>query len=419
MNKLENTKQYVMIKILYSFLMGTFLYIIWLSMVTALRFLEPKTLDFSTVIIMIFLINYFKHKKLEKKIYIPMLLVINYVLTFFMYKSVDAIYFGLVGVIFIILNEKYDETNIYSSYYLKMGKAMILIMGANLIFYLRIPESYYNDLFRYYIIFAGLWVFLLRSSRKYNYKITNKDDKKINILTLLTIVVLSSDIYKVILGVFQMAFNMLIELLALIMKPLLYIMKPVIDFIGKYLLKFIGWLSTMFQKSPKLQVAEGESTVETIVYSDGSLNTEVLGLALKVIAVIIIIFFIFMIIRKKSSKLEQNEEVNYEEIREKINKKPKKKFSKEKFNVFSNSSEEKVKLYYKKFLGRAKKKEIFNSSMTSKEVYVKATSTTEVDKEALGDITKLYTEIKFSNHKTKKDVDNIAKNDYLKIKEKI
>lgn len=152
MNKLENTKQYVMIKILYSFLMGTFLYIIWLSMVTALRFLEPKTLDFSTVIIMIFLINYFKHKKIEKKIYIPMLLVINYVLTFFMYKSVDAIYFGLVGVIFIILNEKYDEANIYSSYYLKMGKAMILIMGANLIFYLRIPESYYNDLFRYYII---------------------------------------------------------------------------------------------------------------------------------------------------------------------------------------------------------------------------------------------------------------------------
>ncbi|MCI6277185.1 MAG: hypothetical protein MR639_10685 [Clostridium sp.] len=57
--------------------------------------------------------------------------------------------------------------------------------------------------------------------------------------------------------------------------------------------------------------------------------------------------------------------------------------------------------------------------MTSKEVYVKATSTTEVDKEALGDIKKLYTEIKFSNHKTKKDVDNIAKNDYLKIKEKI
>ncbi len=57
--------------------------------------------------------------------------------------------------------------------------------------------------------------------------------------------------------------------------------------------------------------------------------------------------------------------------------------------------------------------------MTSKEVYVKATSTTEVDKEALGDIKKLYTEIKFFNHKTKKDVDNIAKNDYLKIKEKI
>lgn len=419
MNKLENAKQYIIIKILYSFLMSTFLYIIWLSMVTAVKLLEPKTLDFSTLIIMVFLINFFKHKNLEKKIYIPLLLVINYALTFFMYKSLDAIYFGLIGVIFIILNEKYDETNIYSSYYLKMGKTMILIMGVSLVFYLRIPEEYYNDLFRYYIIFAGVWVFLLRSSRKYNYKITNKDDKKINVLTILTIAVLSSDVYKVILKICQIAFDMLIELLALIMKPLLYIMKPVIDFVGKYLLEFIDWLSTIFQKSPKLQVAEGENTVETIMYSDGSLNTEVLGIVLKVIAVIIIIFFIIMIMRKKSSKLDQNEDINYEEVREKINKKSKEKSSKEKFNGFGNSPEEKVKMYYRKFLIRAEKKEIFNSSMTPKEVYLKATSITEVDEEALGDITKLYTEIKFSNHKTKKDVDNIAKNDYSKIKEKI
>lgn len=419
MKDLGNINQYRFIKILYSLLVSTFIYILWVEVVTGYGVLMPKAVDFLVLLILVAGINYFQHKEKNKKIYIPILIIINSIMFYFIYDNNKFMYYSILGILFIVLNVIWDADNIYPEYYKRIGKTMIVVLGLSIVFYINIPKEYYSSLFRYYVMFMIVWIFLLRASRKFNYKIVNKDDNKVNVAILGILLVLSTNLIFKILDLMKIIFDKALDILAIILKPVFYVVAYIILFLKHYIGLFIRWLASLFKSPEKVQQATEEATKMTkFADSEGSLNVEVMAMIFKIILIIILALLIFMAIKRVVKKNKNNEEKNYEEVREKIESKASKKKKYKELKV-GKTSREKVLFIYRKILIKLDKRDIFRDYMTPTQVYRLAKVKRNLNGSEIDEITTKYEEAKYSTHDIEEKTAEEVKAKYESIKSKL
>lgn len=419
MKSLGNINQYRFIKILYSLLVSTFVYILWVEVVTGYGVLTPKAIDFLALLVLVAGINYFQHKEKKKKIYIPILIVINSIMFYFIYYNDKFIYYSILGVLFIVLNVIWDADNVYTEYYRRIGKTMIAVLGLSIVFYIKIPKEYYSSLFRYYVMFMIVWIFLLRASRKFNYKIVNKDDNKVNVAILGMLLVLSTNLIFKILDLMKIVFDKALDILAIVLKPVFYVIAYIILFLKHYIGLFIRWIASLLKSPEKAQEATEEITKMTkFADSEGSLNVEVMAVIFKVILIVILALLIFMAIKKVVKKNKNNEEKNYEEVREKIESKTSRKKKYKELKV-GKTSREKVLFTYRKILIKLDKRDIFRDYMTPTQIYRLAKVKRNINGSEIDEITTKYEEAKYSTHDIEEKTAEEVKAKYESIKSKL
>lgn len=419
MKSLGNINQYRFIKILYSLLVSTFVYILWVEVVTGYGVLTPKAIDFLALLVLVAGINYFQHKEKKKKIYIPILIVINSIMFYFIYYNDKFIYYSILGVLFIVLNVIWDADNVYTEYYRRIGKTMIAVLGLSIVFYIKIPKEYYSSLFRYYVMFMIVWIFLLRASRKFNYKIVNKDDNKVNVAILGMLLVLSTNLIFKILDLMKIVFDKALDILAIVLKPVFYVIAYIILFLKHYIGLFIRWIASLLKSPEKAQEATEEITKMTkFADSEGSLNAEVMAVIFKVILIVILALLIFMAIKKVVKKNKNNEEKNYEEVREKIESKTSRKKKYKELKV-GKTSREKVLFTYRKILIKLDKRDIFRDYMTPTQIYRLAKVKRNINGSEIDEITTKYEEAKYSTHDIEEKTAEEVKAKYESIKSKL
>ena len=419
MKSLGNINQYRFIKILYSLLVSTFVYILWVEVVTGYGVLTPKAIDFLALLVLVAGINCFQHKEKKKKIYIPILIVINSIMFYFIYYNDKFIYYSILGVLFIVLNVIWDADNVYTEYYRRIGKTMIAVLGLSIVFYIKIPKEYYSSLFRYYVMFMIVWIFLLRASRKLNYKIVNKDDNKVNVAILGMLLVLSTNLIFKILDLMKIVFDKALDILAIVLKPVFYVIAYIILFLKHYIGLFIRWIASLLKSPEKAQEATEEITKMTkFADSEGSLNAEVMAVIFKVILIVILALLIFMAIKKVVKKNKNNEEKNYEEVREKIESKTSRKKKYKELKV-GKTSREKVLFTYRKILIKLDKRDIFRDYMTPTQIYRLAKVKRNINGSEIDEITTKYEEAKYSTHDIEEKTAEEVKAKYESIKSKL
>lgn len=188
-------RSYKLLRLLYGLHLSIFTYILFSIFYVSVLFVELDYKVFIMCILSIYMFMYMGTKNIKKKkliLAVPML--ISLVLTFLLYKSHWFLYY-LPNLITLILLSYKDLENIspdYLNYNMKKEIFAMLCAGIILVF---LNESYTSYILRFYIFYFVIGIWMLRSSRRFQYRINSTKSMVHDVILMVSILVLSMDFF--------------------------------------------------------------------------------------------------------------------------------------------------------------------------------------------------------------------------------
>lgn len=406
-------RSYKLLRLLYGLHLSIFTYILFSIFYVSVLFVELDYKVFLMCILSVYMFMYMGTKNIKKKkliLAVPML--ISLVLTFLLYKSHWFLYY-LPNLITLILLSYKDLENIspdYLNYNMKKEIFAMLCAGIILVF---LNESYTSYILRFYIFYFVIGIWMLRSSRRFQYRINSTKSMVHDVILMVSILVLSMDFfYKTLVKGVKLIYEAMTYLFEKALYLFLYLIKGGID--------WILYKVNLSSKGLNAEAMKGNSKdfefKEILVQSH-----PFIALVVKILFLLFIIFIIYKAFKNfRISRLPHIEGV--EEQREKILKEEIKKrriFKIKDFIKNLTSPKEpraKVFYYFKKMQIYGAQKSVYRIYMTASQFMkiLKAKGNlAEMDAKAISDI---YNKAKYSSHEINEDQGYFIEESYKNIK---
>lgn len=408
--------KYRIIKVLYSSIVVIFIYILWGIMANVLGKVQIRYIDLFIVIFIAIIMQWLEMRNIKASGIIISLLIINFSIFYLFYGKASFIPRGFLGFISIVLLPKVNTEGVNYDFYRNKIKAMITMLFITIVFYIGIEREYAQYLFRYYLIFLLLAIWILREARKFNYKVNDKYNVIYNAATFAFVLILSTDI---VFSFIKRIFGVLANVANKILNAFIWLLFTILDKPIRALTNFVLNLLLKFQKSELEMPKENNLSEELPIVNPENMNTMVN--VFKVIILILLAYIVYRVIKGYRYKKSLKEGI-IEETREKIDRieyKSKKNLIKSIKDIFiPKTNREQVINTYRHLLMKAHNKEIFKKYMTGNQLKNLLIAKMGV-KEPAKNITDIYNEAKFSSHEIKDEAVSLSKNSYSEIKKRL
>ena len=282
-----------------------------------------------------------------------------------------------------------------------------------------------QEVFRFYLVYLISAIIVLRETRKYSSRISDKKSLVVNLAIVFSVLLISMDkIYNLVTMIFNYAWLKVNFALDKIIMVIAYIAMYLITKPFNFIAAFIQRLMTKYLVMKKPLVINDKKDLKGLpeILEKDSNNTFIFlfVLILKIIIVIIILYLIFKVfnIYVKKSSYDEGEVQKEKIFRIKRNNKQGK-LSKL-IKIFKGKMDLKVQILnvYLKFEKSMSDKEIYKIHMTAGQL--SSMAKTQIDDiESINSITSIYNEAKFSNHEVSEKNAKMAKANYESLRKKI
>lgn len=406
-------RSYKLLRLIYGLHLSIFTYILFSIFYVSIVFVELDYKVFIISILAVYMFIYMGTKTIkQKKLILAIPMLISLVLTLLIYKSHWFIYY-LPNLITLILLSYKDLENISPDYLKDNMKKEIFAMLCAGIILVFLNESYTSYILRFYIFYFIIGICMLRSSRRFQYRINSTKFIVHDVILMLTILIFSMDFF----------YKALVKGIRLIYGAIVYVFEKAL-YLFLYLTK--GGIEWIFYKINLSSKGINEEAMkdngnefefkETLVQSH-----PFIAVVFKILFLLFIIFIIYKAFKNfKVSKLPQVEGI--EEQREKILKEEMKKSYAFKIKDFirnlASPKEPRAKVFYyfKKMQVYGAQKSIYRSYMTASQFMkiLKAKGNiVEVDVKSISNI---YNKAKFSSHEINEEQGSLMEESYKSIK---
>ena len=406
------------IDIIYGICVNLFGFILWSIFC---EFFIHANVDYKLFIVNVIglLILYFLRSKVSSKfIRIAIALSISTVLSYFILNGSFSL--NLIYTVFILLTlEKVYEEDINFYYISDKIKVFMLTISIIGLVYPMLNSNNNKNIFRFYILFFILAIFLLRESRNVVIKVKSKKSFTYDIAIILSVLLLSS----------EKTYIFLVNILAKIISFIKIIFSFVEPALSKLLEAFANIVSipliAFFNRRSwnNAKLIQQDSKTKKVILNKA--YTGIPGnviLAVKIIIIIAGLILIYKFILRRRYKvrlLDETEEVEIEKIIKYDNSSSKTRFADTIRNMFRNKDiKTQILAVYRAFQIRADKKGFFKKYLTATQLKNHA-GTFINEKDALNAITDLYNETKFSEHSSNEENLTEMKDSYKSIKKQL
>ena len=408
--------KYRIIKILYSFIVVIFIYILWGVIANMLAKVQIGYIDLFIVIFIAMMMNLLEMGNKKASWIIISLLVINFSAFYLFYGKASFIPRGFLGFITILVLPKVSTEGINYDFYRNKIKAMIVMLFATIVFYIGVERQYAQYIFRYYLIFSLLAIWILREARKFFYKVNDKYNIMYNAATFAFVLILSTDR---VFNFIKTLFGFLAGIVNKVIYAFVWLMFTILDKPIGWLMNFVLKLLLKFQEE-QLDVQKPQNVPEELPIVNPE-NMNFMVNVFKVITLVLLAYIVYRVIKRYRYKKSLKEGI-IEETREKIDRveyKPKKNLIKSIKDIFvPKTNREQVINTYRHLLTKAHNKEIFRKYMTGSQLKNLLIAKIGVEEPAKN-ITDIYNEAKFSSHEVKDEAVSLSKNSYSEIKKRL
>lgn len=406
------------IDIMYGICVDLFGYILWSVFC---EFFIQTNVDYKLFIINAIglLVLYFLRGKVSNKFTrIAIVLSISEILFYFILNSLFSL--NLIYTVFILLTlEKVYEESI--NFYYISGKIKVFMLTISIIgaVYPMLTSNNNKNIFRFYILFFIMAIFLLRESRNVIIKVKSKKSFIYDIVIMLSVLLLSVEkTYIFLVGI-------LIKIVSFI-KTIYSFVEPALNSLLEAFANIISMpLIALFKRLPwnNAKLIEQKSQAEKVVLNKAYTGIpDNIILAIKIILIIAGLILIYKFISRRRYKvklLDEAEEVEIEKINKQGNSLSKGRFADTIRNILKNKDiKTQILQIYRAFQIRADKKGFFKKYMTATQLKNHAEVFID-EKDALNAITDLYNETKFSDHSFNEGNLTEMKGSYRSIKKKL
>lgn len=406
------------IDIMYGICVNLFGFILWSIFCD---FFIQTNVDYKLFIINIIglLILYLFRGKVSSKITrIAIALLLSEILFYFVLNSLFSLNLIYTAFILLTLEKVYEES---INFYYITGKIKVFMLTISVVgaVYPMITGNNNKSIFRFYILFFIMAIFLLRESRNVLIKVKSKKSFIYDIVIMSSVLLLSVEKTYIFL------MDILIKIVSLI-KTIYSFMEPVLNMLLEAFANIISMpLIALFKRLPwnNAKLIEQKSQAEKVV-----LNKAYAGIpdnviwTIKIIIIIagLILIYKFILSRRYKVKLlDETEEVEIEKISKQDNSLSKGRFADIIRNIFENKDiKTQILAVYRAFQIRTDKKGFFKKYMTATQLKNHAEAFIN-EKNALNEITDLYNETKFSEHSFSEENLTEMKHSYKSIKKQL
>ncbi|MDF2880641.1 MAG: hypothetical protein K0R54_1198 [Clostridiaceae bacterium] len=403
------------IDIMYGICVNLFGYILW-SVFS--EFFIGTQVDYKLFLINViglFILYILRNKVNNKFTRIAITLSISEILFYFVLKSSFSLNLVYTAFILVTLEKVYEDS---INFYYISGKMKIFMLTISIIgaAYPILISNNNKSIFRFYILFFIMAIFLLRESRNVIIKVKSKKSFIYDIFIMVLVLLLSVEkTYIFLVGLLTKVVNLI--------KNAYSFIEPVLDMLLEAFARIISLpLIAFFKRLVKnnVQIIDKKSDAKKVI-----LNKSYTGIPDNIIWIAKIFFIIagFILIYKyilrrryKTKLLEETEEVEIEKIDKQSSGLSKDTVVNVFRNLFKNKNiKTQILEVYKAFQIRADKKGFFKKYMTATQLKNHAEAIID-EKSALNAITDLYNETKFSDHNFNEENLSEMKNSYKSIK---
>jgi len=406
-----------------------FTYIIWMVASTAILEYTPNYSIYIISLCAVFFMQYLreKDKKPAFQVLIPFFsaVAINVIIINLYSAECNFLY---IFFILIFFNRLENEEINYEMYKFRIKSSLytLIVLGGVLPL---VDKSLAQEVFRFYLIYLISAVIVLRETRKFSSRISDKKSLIVNLAITFSVILLSMDkIYNFLTKIFsyiyigidfaltKMIMGMAYIVTYLFNKPLYFI----IVFIRKLIARILG---ADLEITPKVKGKLPDPLEELAKNGTNNVVLFIFGVMLKII---IVIFIVYLISRIFNSYVEKNSEddegqLKKEKIlREKKNKKNKQGILSKFMKIFKGKIDFRTQILnvYLKFQQKMSDKEIYKPHMTAGQLSSVAKIKID-DEEDINSITSIYNEAKFSDHQASEKNAKIAKFNYESLEKKL
>lgn len=412
------------IKTLYSTTYVLLLYILWTLVSTMFLSNDVSFNVYLIALLTVFLMEFLYCKEYKKYIAIGVPLLIGGIALILNYK----LYLALLNFVFIVMAtiiiylDEGRQIN-YSEYKTKWINGAYVIFALTL-FSIIVSPNVLKPIFRVYVMYFILVILNLRESLRYSYKIRSKYSKYINIgIVLLVVVMFQEATYRIFTVVVNKLFYLINSGLDFIVSLIIAVVKYPISYGIEYLKEILLSLGINIDNIFPVSDNAVEQLAKTKVYfqNDNFHDSYSTWIVVSMLKVLIGIAILIIVIRTISALTKvESKESGYIEYKEKIEKHKKSQhslISKLAKNIFRRKGtvREEVLYNYAEFEKAVDKVDIFKPYMTASQL--KNVTKIKVENvDYLDNMTNIYNEAKFSNHKIEEEKLGIVKKAVNNIK---
>ena len=405
------------IKTLFTLSSLIFTYIIWAMASITILYNEANYKVYIISLCSVFLMQYLVEKRKTSIFQFLIPFFISIVVNIIIFDMYSAIYNSLYIFSVLIFFNKLESEEVNYDVYKTRVKTIIytlIISGAIL---LVANGKLAQSILKFYIVYLVSAVILLRETRKFESKISDKKSIFVNLGIVFSMMFLSIDkINNILSEVFSFVLlwvNIGLGKIAMRIVYVLYvIIKPILIYLeskGKLHSKIIGSDTNLKMSFPSF--AKG-------LQQKDSITQMIIFVIFKIIIVIIILYIMYRAFQVYGTRdsVEEGETQKEKIVTE--NKRIKHSYLSRFAKLFKGEGDFKTQVLnvYLKFEQKMSDKEIYKAHMTAGQLSTVA-KTQIHDPEAINSITSIYNEAKFSNHIVLEENVKVAKLNYESVKE--
>lgn len=404
---------YKLLRFIYGLHFTILTYILFSIFYISVVFVELDYKVFILCMLSVYIFLFLGMKSIKRsKLILAVPMVTSLVLTFLLYKNHWFLYYlpNLITLILLSYKDLENLTADYLKYDMQKEIFALIAVGIILVF---LSESFTSYILRFYIFYFIIAIWMLRSSRRFQYRINSRKSLVNDVILMFTILILSMDFF----------YELLIKGIKLIYEALVYLFEKVL-----YMLLYVfrGGIEWIFYKvnlsSQGMNAKAMKDNANKFEFKDTMVQSyPLITLMVKILFFSFIIFLIYKAFKNfKVYSLPKVEGV--EEEREKIVKEEIKKnyaFKIKNFIKNLTSPKEpraKVLHYFKKIQIYGAGKEVYRPYMTASQFIkiLKAKGNLEqLDEKAIANI---YNKAKFSSHVINEEQSSMVEQGYKHIK---
>ena len=412
---------YRQIKTLFTLSSLIFTYIIWIALSSIILKNSANFTVYLISLCSVFLMQYLivNGKKIVFQVLIPFIvaIIINGLIFDLYSAEYNSLYILFALIFFRRFENEQINYEIYKSVIQKFIYVLILLGAAIPL----LSKELAQGVFRFYLVYLISAIIVLRETRRYSSRISDKKSLFVNLAIVFSVILISMDkIYNLLIMIFNyswlgvnFALNKIIVVIIYILMNIYRIFEP--------LFNYLTYLSSNGHKPLEPEIPPYEVMKLSENQSLGNKYAFLFMVILKIIVVIIILYLIFKAfdIYVKKSSYDDGGEVQKEKI-SRIKRNNKQSHLSKFMKILKGKMDFKSQILnvYLKFEQKMSDKGIYKIHMTAGQLSSMAKTRID-DIESINSITNIYNEAKFSNHDVFEKNAKKAKSNYESLQKKV